>query len=178
MAQSKLSLTALKKYLKTCSQEELTAEISALYKGVPAVKDYYQVKLHPQSELQVAEKYKKIIENEFFPTRGFGKARLSVARKAVNDYKKLTASAASVADIKVFYVEQGVRFTNAYGDIDEPFYNSMESMYATALEWIAKHDLQKEFQSRCKAIVCDTSGIGWGFHDGLNDLYTEAYGSG
>ncbi len=121
MAQPKLSLTALKKYLKTCSQEELIAEISALYKGIPAIKDYYQVKLNPQSELQVAEKYKKIIKNEFFPTRGFGKSRLSVARKAVNDYKKLTASAASVADIMGFYVEQGVLFTNAYGDINEPF---------------------------------------------------------
>jgi len=36
----------------------------------------------------VAESYKQTIENEFFPVRGLGKARLSVARKAVNDYKR------------------------------------------------------------------------------------------
>jgi hypothetical protein len=38
------------------------------------------------------EKYKAIIKKEFFPARGFGEARLSVARKAVMDYKKLSNS--------------------------------------------------------------------------------------
>ena len=75
----------------------------------------------------------------------------------------------------LFYVEQGVKFTNAYGDIDEPFYNSMESMYAKALELITKYDLKDVFYPRCRRIVDDTSGIGWGFHDTLGDLYDYAF---
>ena len=133
MSSKEPNLTALKRYLKARSKEELTGEISELFKKIPAVKDYYQVKLDPQAEGQVAEKYQKIIQDEFFPARGFGKARLAVARKAVNDYKKIAVSPASVADIRLFYVEQGVKFTNAYGDIDEPFYNSMEGMYEKAI---------------------------------------------
>jgi hypothetical protein len=55
--------------------------------------------------------------------------RGSVARKAVSDYKKVSASKFGLADVMLYYVEMGVQFTNAYGDIDEAFYNSMESMY-------------------------------------------------
>jgi hypothetical protein len=56
-------------------------------------KEYYQLKLAGnEGDAQVLEKYKAIIKKEFFPARGFGEARLSVARKAVMDYKKLSNS--------------------------------------------------------------------------------------
>lgn len=177
MSSKQPSITELKRYLKVRSQAELIEDIAELFKKIPAVKDYYQLKLDPQSEDQVIEKYQKVIQDEFFPARGFGKARLSVARKAVNDYKKIATSTTSIADLMLFYVEQGVKFTREYGDIDEPFYNSMESMYGKALEWITKYDLQDVFQPRCQRVVTDTSGIGWGFHDALGDMYYEAFSS-
>ncbi len=132
----RLTITALKKQLKTKSNDELIKEIVELYKKHQSVKDYYQSTLSVQGQVEVLEKYKKIIKNEFFPSRGFGKARLSIARKAVNDFKKLSTSTKDIADIMVFYVEQGVGFTNQYGDIDEPFYSSVESMYVTALRLV------------------------------------------
>lgn len=76
----------------------------------------------------VLQKYKTIIEYDFFPVSE-GKnppARLSAAKKAITEYRKLTSSEVNIADIMVFYVETGVRFTNEYGDIDEAFYISME----------------------------------------------------
>ncbi len=75
----------------------------------------------------------------------------------------------------LFYVEQGVKFTNAYGDIDEPFYNSMEGMYGKAVEWIVKYEMQYVFEERCMRIVEDASGIGWGFYDTLSDIYSGAF---
>jgi Family of unknown function (DUF6155) len=123
----------------------------------------------------VIAKYKKAIENQFFPARGFGKATLSVAKKAITDYKQVCKSEVGMADIMLFYVEQGVKFTNAYGDIDEAFYNSMESMYEKAIQHISKYNLKDRFEKRCQIIVKDTSGIGWGFHDALSDLYQEAF---
>ena len=101
--------------------------------------------------------------------------RLSVARKAITDYKKVATSLEGVIELMLFYVETGVAFTNAYGDIDEPFYNSMESMYARTLELIAKHNLQDRFAARCRKIVDDTAPIGWGFHDALSELYHEHF---
>jgi len=175
MAQNGSSLTALKQYLQNSSKEDLISDISELFKRFNSVKDYYQIKLSPQAEAQVGEKYKKIIADEFFPTRGLGRAKLAVAKKAVTEYKKVTKNPAGIADIMLFYVEQGVKFTNAYGDIDEPFYNSMESMYEKAVEWIIRYAMPDIFQERCLRIVEDTSDIGWGFHDNLSDIYSDAF---
>lgn len=175
MTQPKINLTTLKKHLKARSQAELIADIAELYKRFQPVKDYYQIQLYPQDEKQVAAKYKKIIEDEFFPARGFGKARLSVAKKAITEYKKVNKTVVGSIDIMLFYVEQGVRFTDAYGDIDEPFYISMETMYEKAVQEIIKHGQKDAFQKRCYKIVLDTSDMGWGFYDTLSELYEDAF---
>ena len=75
----------------------------------------------------------------------------------------------------LLYVEQGVKFTKTYGDIDENFYMSMEGMYEKALESINEYGFKETFQKRCKKIVENTSGMGWGFHDTLCDIYDEAF---
>ena len=175
MTQNFITLSHLKKYLKNCSQEELVNEISELFRTFPAVKQYYQIKLYPESEEQVITKYKKAIENEFFPSRGFGQAKLSVAKKAIAEYKKVSQTPLGLIDIMLFYVEQGVKFTNAYGDIDEKFYISMEDMYEKVVKSINKNGFKDIFQERCKKIVEDTSDVGWGFHDALCDIYREAF---
>ena len=175
MSQPKINLTILKKHLNTRSQAELIADIAELYKRFQPVKDYYQIQLYPQDEKQVAAKFKKIIEDQFFPARGYGRAKLSVAKKAITEYKKVNRTIVGSIDIMLFYVEQGVRFTDAYGDIDEPFYISMETMYEKAIQEIIKHQEQDTFQKRCLKIVNDTSEMGWGFHDTLSEIYEDAF---
>ncbi len=123
----------------------------------------------------VLEKYKNIIKNEFLPKRGFGQGKLSVARKAVNDFKKVSDHSISIADIMLYYVEIGVEFTLTYGDINEQFYSSMENMYSDALAYIFRNHLQDQFKDRCLRIVIDTKGMGWGFHDTLSDTFYEYY---
>ena len=125
----------------------------------------------------VIEKYKAIIKDEFFPNRGFGRAKLSVAKKAISDFKKICQTKALVADLMLYYVEIGVRFTREYGDIDEPFYNSMEGMYEKVMNYIAENELQEAFKDRCRKVVVNTSNIGWGFHDTLSDIYEEHFNS-
>jgi hypothetical protein len=165
----------LKRFLQQLSKEQLINQILELSRSFPQVEDFYQAKVRPADDAAVRQKYKEIVEHEFFPTRGFGKARLSVARKAVTDYKKVAASEDGVADIMLFYVEVGVRFTTEFGDIDEPFYLSMERMYASVLSHIAKHGLEEQFQPRCAHIVEKTQGMAWGFHDTLSDLYGDHF---
>ena len=79
-------------------------------------------------------------------------------------------------DLQLYYIECGVEFTNTYGDIDEPFYNSMERMYRdviNALNTLSDDSMTQMFYDRLKAIVEDTSDIGWLFHDGLRDTFSE-----
>ncbi len=167
-----MNVSELKKKLKSKTQKELIDDIAKLFKLFDVVKEYYQVQLFGNDE-RVLQKYKVIIEHEFFPIseRKDPPARLSVAKKAITEYKKLTTSGINIADIMVFYVETGVRFTIEYGDIDEAFYISMESMYEEALKFIVENGLATIFNNRLLTIVSDTEGMGWGFHDGLADLY-------
>jgi len=75
----------------------------------------------------------------------------------------------------LYYAEMGVRFTSEYGDIDEPFYNSMESMYEAAALFVTEHKIGQQYQARFEKMVADTSGIGWGFHDQLTYLYEKYF---
>ena len=168
-------MTSLTEYLKKQSSRQLVRLILSLANKYPEVGQYLRVMIDPQMEEEAVNVYKKQVQQEFFPKRRYGKARLSVARKPIADFRKISKNTHHLIDILLHYVEQGVKYTNAYGDIDEPFYDSMESMYDDALKLIEKYELYEEFDVRCKKIVTDTDGIGWGFHDNLRDMYEGCF---
>lgn len=64
-----------------------------------------------------------------------------------------------------------------YGDINESFYSSLESVYAEAIKVInaTGGDVVEELRPRMAGIVRNTSGLGWGFYDMLSDLYHNDY---
>lgn len=160
----------LKNHLSSLTKEKLINHILNLDKKFKQVKEYHQFMVVPNEGIAV-EKFKKVIENEFFPTRGLPKMRLSVARSAITDAGKMNLSAKSKVDLMLYYVETGVRFTNEFGDLNEQFYNSMESMFLSALKHMQKEDLLSEFKDRAHSIVEETYDIGWGFHDTLGDYF-------
>jgi hypothetical protein len=175
MTQQKLNIHRLKQYLKNRSPLELIDDITELFSKIKPVKDYYQIKVYPENEKELIAKCKKSIEHEFFPSRGLGKLRLVAAKKAIADYKKLCKTDSNLIDVMLFYVEQGVKFTYTYGDINESFYMSMEGMYEKAVIIIIKAGLEDEFRERCRKIMLDTSDMGWGFHDTLCEIYEENF---
>ncbi|MEW6408344.1 MAG: DUF6155 family protein [Patescibacteria group bacterium] len=172
---SKVSILQLKQYLKDLSREKLISEIIELFRKFSKVNEFYQFKLVKNGDLDLHNKYKKIIKDEFFPNRGFGKMRLSIAKKAINDFKKICTNKYFIADLMIFYVEMGVKFTLEYGDIDESFYNSMENMYESAAQFVIKNKLKDNYLLRFKKIVSDVEDIGWGFPDTLGEIYCEYF---
>ena len=118
------------------------------------------------------EKYRGKIENQFFPTRGFGKLTLGEARKAIRDYRKATANIAGTAELLMAFVENAARFTREYGDIDERFYTSVESVLEelAALLRTEAPDLYPQFRDRLARVEQMSSGTGWGFHDFIADV--------
>ena len=170
-----ISKSTLNTYLNQRSREQLIADIADLFTKFRVVQNYYQARLHPVDKEQLVQKYKTVIQREFFPERGFGRARRSLARKAISEYKKVSGDPVGLADLMIFFVEMGVKFTNEYGDMDEPFYHSMESMYHKALQHIVKYALQDMFELRCRKIVDDSHHTGWGFHDTLSEMFYEYY---
>ena len=174
----KITLTELKKYLRKRSDVELVAEIADLYKKFDAVREYYRASYFNDDEA-VLQKYKDVITEEFFPKslHADSKARLSVARKAVRDYKKVSCSDSGYAEIMLHYVEVGIEYTNTYGGIDSPFYSSMAAMYFDAADFIKSHNMENLFQERLYKMVIDTQNCGWGFHDSLVETYCDVIGT-
>jgi hypothetical protein len=168
----KPSVRELRQHLAAKPPPELIEEIITLYTKYDAVKEFYMSQLHGTYGQDLLDRYKAIITKEFFPP-GMrpGEGRISVARRAVMDYKKLAASPESVAEIMLHYVETGVAYTRSYGDIGATFYASMERMYADAITHILKHDLEAQFADRCKEIMRRADSTGWGFGEVLMEIY-------
>jgi len=169
----KLKITDLKKQLKEYDQNELIDLITELYKSDKSVEEFLSMKFIGGGVIEnLYEDAKQKIRDEFFPDKGHGKLRLVAAKKTITKFKKLTNNQLKTVDLMLYYVESGTEFTLVYGDIDGKFYDSMESMYAKVIfECEESQALFDEFHSRLYSIVEKTEGIGWGYHDGLCDLY-------
>ncbi len=170
----KITITVLKKSLSSKSNKELAQEIANLYKKFSVVKDYYQAK--EGSPEEVIEKYKDIIKKEFTYgySRGMPKARLGVARKAVQDFKKLSNNPEFLADLMFTFVEEISNFNTEFGVDGESYYTSPEGMYHDALSLLEKSNLLPKFEIRARLIVKNATD-GWGHFDSLNGSYQEFY---
>lgn len=166
----------LKQYLVNMTKEELIEEIQQLNRRFRQVKEYYQARLEPHKTEDVLVSYKERVKREFFTRTGKpGPLRLGMGRKAVLEFAKVQANITHQIDLELFYVEQGVKFTHSFGDIDEPFYMSIESMFERALKNIKKHHLESMFVNRAEKVIRDTHGIGWGFADNIEYLYSKYF---
>jgi hypothetical protein len=163
----------LRKHLQGLTQEQLVNHLLHLGESFKDVQAYLHNVVQPADDETVRARYRQIIANEFFPARGYGKARLAVARKAVTDYRKVAASVEGPADLMLVYVETGVQYARTYGALDEPFSRSMESMYANSLQWIVKHGLEAEFRPRAEVVLTATRGMEYWFHDTLSDIFSR-----
>ncbi len=169
-----MGLRELKSELYKQDKETLIKHISELYKKYKPVKVYFDFYLNPD-EKKLLEQYKQKVYEGFFPKRGYN-IKLSLSRKAINEFKKLGVSEESLAVLLLYYVECGVEVTNEYGDMDENFYTSVENTFEKALQLMAKNKLLEKFKYRALKIVKKAEGIGWGFSDAMWDIYGEQYG--
>jgi len=169
-----MSKVQLKKMLQSMDKAEITSLILEMYDTKKEIKEYLDYVVSPNETEQFA-KAKQIIENEYFPAKGCPKERLSVAKKAISDFSKLKPSPELEAELMIFLVECGCRFTHEYGDINEPFYISMEKNFERALKFMAKHNLLERFRPNAENCVKWSSPCGWGFADGIESIFYDFY---
>ena len=175
MTMSEAGIRGVRVYLNSKSSDELIEEIVTLVKTFPEVKEYYQVKLSPKGDSKALAKYQKIIRDEFFPAGGFGKLQLSNVHKALKNYKKISDAVDGKVELMVYFVEQGAQFIQEFGDIDEDFYESMESVYEEASKLVATHNLKRKWRDRFYDVVRDTDDTGYGFGDAIRASFEEFF---
>ena len=174
---SSVKWSHIKPQIEALSSAQLVALVKDLFDYSSDNRSLLAARMLPQGDSGAAlEKYRKQIVDQFFPKRGFGKLRLGEARKAIRDYRKLTSDWVGAVDLMLTYVENGTRFTNEYGDIDEPFYNSLESVLDDMLKLLMTPDgarIYPTFQRRIERLAHEASGIGWGYGDQVTDQIEE-----
>ena len=128
----RIKITDLKKYLQNKSDKELIDEIVELFKMNKQIQELYSLKVNPENEQTLLEEYMDKIEEQFFPDRGFNIPNFGVLKKIVADFKKVAIKQRNVIELLLHYAENGVDFTNSFGDIDEKFYNHIINIYQEA----------------------------------------------
>ena len=171
-AQRSGTWSTARQHLATWDKPALLALVKDLYDAAAGNRDFIQARCQAKDGGGgVLENYRSKIVEQFFPKRGEAKLKLGEARKAIRDYRKATGHIPGTAELLMSYVENGVKFTNEYGDIDERFYSSVESALselATLLRGPSR-ELYPQFRERLAKIEQETGGIGWGFHDFITD---------
>lgn len=165
--------SAARQRLSTWDKPALLALVKDLYETAAGNRDFIHARCQAEDgDGEVLETYWSKVVEPFFPKRGLGKLKLAEARKAIREYRKATGHIPGTAELLMSYVENGVRFTHAYGDIDERFYSSVESALdelAAVLRGEARH-MYPQFRERLAKVEQMTAGMGWGFHDYIADV--------
>ncbi|MFC4768229.1 plasmid pRiA4b ORF-3 family protein [Effusibacillus consociatus] len=174
----KLTVAKLRKELQALSKEELIELLAGCFKVNKQAEQFLSTRfLGEQAVEDLFAACAKKVEDQFFPERGFGKLKLAEAKKAIQEFEMITGDKRRTLELKLLYVEQGVLFTNTFGDIDSRFYSSMESMFASIIDMINQEknrELFDEYEDRLAAVLRDTSDLGWGFHENLTDIFYGA----
>lgn len=119
----------VRKTLAKWDVPELLQLIKELHKLSPENRDLLHARLAADADNKaVLQPYRDQINDEFYPLYGYGKARPSVARKAIREYRKASGNTAGTAELMLTYVETGTRFSRDFRPHDEKFYDSLASV--------------------------------------------------
>ncbi len=154
------------------SKPTLVELVKDLYDASSGTRDFLHARVQAEvGDGTAVERYRRTIIEQFFPSRGFGKLKLAEARKAIRDYRRATDNLAGTIDLMLTYVENGTQFTREFGDINEAFYNSLESVLHEMTQLLRKDDpsLYPEFRERIQRLGDHADHIGWGYGDYLRD---------
>ena len=165
-----------KQALSKLSRDELIRLVGDLYSVGPENRRFLEARFALGDAIAP---YKKIIQAALYPNVMKDRVEISFAkaRKAIGDYRKAVGDPKGVVELMVTAVECGNNFTVEYGDIDEPFYNNLESLFAKTVQFLKTLDQMTidKYLPRMQAVVEAAHGIGWGYYDGIADALYGAF---
>jgi hypothetical protein len=172
----KQTWSTVKSAVAKLSNSELLSLVAELYR----LSKQNQAFLHARyADADAAmEDCKKIISECLYPDMQRDRPlQVAKAKKAIADFCKTVANPVLHSELMVYFLEQGNSFTVEYGDIDADFYEALLAMAHRAVNSICDlpKEKQKPFTERIAKVVRSSSGIGWGYHDELAEIYRAAF---
>jgi len=168
-----MSIKEIKEELNKQNKNILIKHILELYKKYDPVKEYFDFYINPNEE-KLLNTYKEKVREGFFPKRGM-RLRLSLSRKAINEFKKLEVSNEKLGDLLLYYIECGMEFISSFGDISESFYNSAYNTLTKALKMFKKENVLDDYKERMLKLLEKSKYSGYGFEDDILAIYDEFY---
>ena len=171
----------IRKQLLLLDHHELITQIKDLYDLAGENRRFLESRfaIEPKQAEAILADYKQEIVYCFFGKRDIPdeSPRLRDARSLIREYRKATKDTLGTLDLMLHYVETGTDLTNTYGDIDEPFYNSLISMLNEFYEGIFEipdpEQAYEKFDSRLVDLKNAASGIGWGYGDEVWEILLD-----
>ena len=173
---TKQTWSTVRSAVSQLSRDELLSLVAEIYR----LSKQNQAFLHARyADAETAmEDCKKIISDCLYPdVQRDRPLQVAKAKKAVADFCKAVAEPELHAELMVFFLEQGNAFTVEYGDIDAGFYDALLAMASRAVQAICvlPKEKQEAYGERLAEVVRSSSCIGWGYHDGLKQIYSAAF---
>ncbi len=162
-----MTKTSVKKVLQTLTKERLVNLVLKLYDGSKEAKDWLEFRIERSSAAPL-EKYRKEISAQFFKRNGgFIYPSFRTCNSLISAFKKFVPDPMAVADLMLYYVEQGCLHTNYFGDAGFPFYNSVSNNFSKAAKYISDNDIWHGFDKRIVKMIRSLDWCGWRFPDVL-----------
>jgi hypothetical protein len=163
----------IKRRLQSLEEDQLLTLIQGLFKLSVENRVFLAAHVLGASAGQrLLQPYLERIERAFYTRGGRPQLKLSEGRKAIREYQAATDDPVGSLELMLTFVETGTRFTGEFGDIDEPFYNSLSSVLHE-MDQILKTEQGPELYQGIRERVLELSKlagrIGWGYGDEIRD---------
>jgi hypothetical protein len=168
----------VKTRIRSRSGRELLGLIRDLYKQSAECRSFLNARLLTDAEGHPSEATRASFRVRFraaFFGRGRSPSfdlRLADARRAIREYRGATRDLQGTLDLMLAYLEAGTEFTNTYGDIDGPFYDSLMSMMDGVDRLLRRPEgrgWHAHFRRRLLGLSTATRGIAWGYGDHVRE---------
>jgi hypothetical protein len=172
-----LSWQIARSSLKGYDRDSLLKLVGEMYRLSPANRNFLQARLLSDPEDR-AKPFKKRLRAALNPDAvGKDDHDLAAAKRTMREFSQASSDPEAIADLMIYAVECGNRFTLNCGDIDEEFYDGLIDIYAAAIKKILQlpKDARSTYRRRLEKIMESSDGIGWGFHDDLGNLFSRAF---
>ena len=169
----------MRKELKGCTKEDLSALLEGIYKSCPDAANYLNVRFAGKEfEEALLVEAKSRLHDCFFTKKGKARLELPAAKAVIEDFEKACPEIASVLDLKLAYIEKGMEIIEHYRGIPSSLYSSVERMFqAVAKDMNAIEDpeignrLALRFEDRLAGIGRDFGRGEAGVHRSMHDTY-------
>lgn len=166
----------LREGLMGLSKEQVVEIVLDLYGASEEAKAWFEFRLEPDSSAEL-ERYKKAIQGQFYRRNGAPKnPSFKECNALIATFKKLVPDLYAIADLMLYYVEQGCSLTAEFGDYEVPFYTALDNNFHKAIKFIYENGLREEFRPRMKKMIKSVECCGYGFQDTLWDMYYQYAG--